>query len=459
MNEKFCGSFYRLLKIFCVNLAFIMLMNIATQAENELKDYINRDEPVYSYELKEVQKEKEIEIHYLLLTSQTWQDIVWNHQLTILVPEKPNDLEHALLFITGGSNKDGEPKWSKANEDVLKIFGSIAIKSGCPVAVINQVPNQPLYGGKVEDEIIAYSFEKFLETEDPTWPLLFPMTKSAIKAMDAIQSYSQEKLNQTINHFVVSGGSKRGWTTWLTGASDPRVKAIGPMVIDTLNMGPQMEYQLEVWGKYSHQINDYTKLDLPNKIKEPEGQKLTNLVDPYAYRDQLEIPKLIFIGTNDQYWPVDAVKFYFDELSGPKYIHYVPNAGHDLGGGEQAGRALGAFFALNAKGDQLPKLEWEANEQEGKAEIVVATNDSIQEVNLWTVASSDRDFRDDKWSKLAISSKQSPKFKAFVSFPESGYKAFYMECVYPSPLGKTYSMSTRIYVMDSKGIVDEKVDK
>src|SRR5690606_13795023 len=109
-----------------------------------------------------------------------------------------------------------------------------------------------------------------------------------------------------VNRFIVSGASKRGWTTWLAAATgDPRIKAIAPMVIDVLNMPVNLQYQVDSYGAYSEQIQDYVNLGIVQSIATEEGKALTTMIDPYSYRPLLTAPKMIFIGTNDEYWTVD----------------------------------------------------------------------------------------------------------------------------------------------------------
>src|SRR5438067_2266274 len=122
---------------------------------------------------------------------------------------------------------------------------------------------------------------------DESWPLLFPMAKSVVKAMDALQAFTKQEWQKPVEKFIITGGSKRGWTTWLTAATrDPRVKAIAPMVIDTLDMPRQMEHQLACYGVYSEMIHDYVERKLVPMPDTPEARRLWKMVDPYQYRDR-----------------------------------------------------------------------------------------------------------------------------------------------------------------------------
>jgi len=119
----------------------------------------------------------------------------------------------------------------------------IATETGTVSGRSRHGANQPLHftdspqKGRSEDDLIAYTRVKHFTTKDDTWLVRLAMVKSGVRAMDAIQAFlaTAEGGNTKVDRFVVAGGSKRGWTTWLVGAVDPRVEAIMPIVIDALN--------------------------------------------------------------------------------------------------------------------------------------------------------------------------------------------------------------------------------
>lgn len=419
--------------------------------ETALQGYLNNGDKTYRWELKESYKIGTVDAYSLLLTSQQWHEYVWTHQLTILVPAE-NKYDGALLFITGGSNKKGLPNWSGQDDQFTHALSTLASKNNAIVALLKQTPNQPLVGDLTEDALISYTLHKFKEDGDYSWPLLFPMVKSAVRAMDAVQEFSRTKLQHDINRFVVSGASKRGWTTWLTGASDDRVAAIAPMVIDILNMPVNLDYQVKMWNDYSVQIQDYVKLGIPQTTGTEKGKAITAMIDPYSYRKNLTMPKMLFMGTNDEYWTVDAVKHYIDSIPGVNFIHYVPNVGHGLGDKKQALAGLSAFFGRTLAGNDYPKLQWDLSQtKKGVTLKVSASPDVLVDAILWSTNSEDTDFRDEKWSgkSLELSKRNKEVITAAQPFPQNGYRAFYLDLKYKDPNGGEYTKSTRMFVADN----------
>jgi PhoPQ-activated pathogenicity-related protein len=370
-------------------------------------------------------------------TSQTWRGLAWEHQMLVVRPPEIRNKDIALLFITGDGNVED-------NFDLLKM---LATRAGAVTALINRIPNQPLYDGRKEDALIAYTFDQYLKTGDTSWPLLFPMVKAAVRGMDTVQALGRQEFGEKINRFLVTGASKRGWTTWLSAAVDPRVKAIAPIVIDMLNMKVQTQWATKVYGRQSEEIEDYTSYNLTERMDEPRMVELRQWVDPYSYRARYILPKLLLLGTNDPYWVVDSLRNYWNELREPKLVYQTPNAGHDLGGGEQAKQTLAAFFQIVADRESLPKMTWKFSRGPNLcAQVEVQLSQAAKVFRLWTASSADRDFRDDTWSSVELRSDSPKHVLAQVQTPISGFRAYMVEADLVTPNGTPYKLSTEARV-------------
>jgi PhoPQ-activated pathogenicity-related protein len=448
-----------LLKVGAFFISLVLLIT-GTQAQTAitpataLNQYLNNGDNLFAWKVKESYSIGDVMCYSLELTSQKWRQYTWKHQLSILVPKqiKYND---ALLFITGGSiNKEGDPNWSRKGDGLTESFSTVAKQNSAIVAVLKQTPNQPLYDSLTEDALISYTLHQFKNDGDYSWPLLFPMVKSAKRAMDAVQQFSTQTLKQEINRFVVSGASKRGWTTWLIGANDSRVAAIAPMVIDMLNMPVSMNYQVKVWNDYSIQIEDYVKLGIVQDIGSGSGKAITTMIDPYSYRKTLSMPKMIFMGTNDEYWPIDNIKNYYDSIPGQNLIHYIPNVGHSMGDKQEAMINLSSFFGMTLAKKPYPVCTWKISESSKGVKLTVkATADKLVDVIIWSASSKDLDFRNDSWESKSLGIKNKSKVVTTESFPASGYRAFYLNLKYKDANGGEYTESTRVFMTDDKKVL------
>ena len=430
-----------------------------------LDDYVAAPDASYRYSLVKTITRPGYTAYVLDMTSQSWRSetevdrTAWQHWLTIVKPDNATG-NKALLWINGGSNRGSAP--SSADE----MFVRVALGSNSVVADLRMVPNQPLNfpdggGPRQEDEIISYTFDKYMTTGDATWPLLLPMTKSAVRAMDTIHSFLSEgtggKLN--INKFVVSGASKRGWTTWLTAAVDKRVIAIIPAVIDVLNIDEQMKYHFSVYRFYSEAIQDYEDMNIFKRLDTPEGRALIKFVDPYEYLSRYTMPKFLINSSGDQFFVSDSAQFYFHDLPGEKYLRYVPNTDHSLNTDAVTGLAL--FYKSILTGSPRPQFSWKVKKD---GSIVVKTQTAPSAVNLWQASNTEaRDFRLETigavWESSPLTAQRANKYVAKIAEPKKGWTAFFVELTFDSPpafLRKqeggdiSYKFTTEIHVVPER---------
>lgn len=412
--------------------------NLAADAPNALEAYVAQPDTHYAWRLVDRQRSNGLTLVRLELTSQQWREHQWRHPMLVVRPDTMRNPHIGFLYITG----DGRPT------QALGLLRTLAQRAGAVAAVLTRVPNQPLYDGRKEDALIAYTFDQYAKTGDPTWPLLFPMVKSAVRALDALQEWARAEHGQRLERFVVGGASKRGWTTWLTAAVDRRVCGLAPMVFDMLNMKAQTDWAQKVYGRQSEQIHDYVELGLVERLDTPPLVRLRSWVDPYSYCKRYTQPKLILLGSNDPYWTVDALRHYWPALPEPKLVFQTPNAGHDLAGGAQATETLAAFFQMLADGHRLPRLQWGfVDAGRGTATVQVSADRPAQAFLLWTADSADRDFRDEVWRSRALQpSANRRRATTQVQTPTTGYRAYFVEALLADASGRPYRLSTEARV-------------
>jgi len=403
-------------------------------------DYVNAPDEAYGWE-KTGQQEigRGATLTKLSLTSQIWQGIRWTHRLQIITPHQMRHPQTAMLIITGGAPGQQEQNYLTMAANMIS----------APVVVLGDIPNQPLFDGLTEDNLIAYTFGQYLATGESDWPLLFPMTKAAVRAMDAVEEYTAEAWETTVSRFYVTGASKRGWTTWFAAVVAPeRCVGIAPMVYDNLNLPAQMAHQVQTWGDYSERISEYTERNLPQRLVMDSGRRFSEFVDPYTYRAQATMPKLIISGTNDPYWPLDAANLYFEQLPEPRYLLYVPNCGHGLEDMVRVITAQVGFFAACAGQIPLPHLDWEYHDGR-HLELTISSDIAPQRVLQWTATSPTRDFREAVWQQSPARPHKG-QYIARVHYAKDGYRAVFGEAIYDFS-GKKLLLCTQVRIVGGQG--------
>ena len=419
-----------------------------------LDEYVAAPDTNYSFHVVSTVPGKEQTTYILEMTSQAWLTTsevdrpLWKHWMIIV---KPNNVasSKSLLFISGGGN-GGEPPQS-ATPNLIQI--ALATKS--VITELKMVPNQPLVfagetEGRKEDSLIAYTWDKFLRTGDKKWPARLPMTKSAVRAMDTVTAFcgSAEGGNVKVDGFVVAGGSKRGWTTWMTAVVDKRVVAIVPLVIDVLNLEPSMLHHYGAYGFWAPAVGNYTAFNLMDWNGTPENRALLKIEDPYEYRQRLTMPKFIVNAAGDQFFLPDSSQFYFNDLPGVKYLRYVPNADHSLAGSD-AYLTLQACYNAVLYNVPLPQFSWTL-EKDGS--IKVTAKDTPAEVKLWQATNPEaRDFRVEtlgrKYTSTGLADEGGGVYVGKVPEPATGWTAFFVELTFPNGSPAPFKFTTQVRVL------------
>ena len=412
------------------------------KAGTPLDQYVQVQDTAFRAQIMYHAKLKGYTFYVLKMVSQHWLTASevdkpeWWHWIKVVIPDSVRD-GTALMWIGGGASDDELP------QEAGELLTRSALLTGTVTAEVHNIPNQPLtfrddtVSGRYEDELIAYGWRKFLEggarDEDAVWLARLPMTKAVVRAMDAVQEMAADEAGLKIEHFVVSGASKRGWTTWTTAAVDDRVIAIVPVVIDLLNLEPSFEHHWKNYGFWAPAVADYVNEGIMEWMRSSEFHHLLEITEPFSYADRYDMPKLLINAAGDQFFQPDSWQFYWDGLIGEKHLRYVPNTGHSLRGTD-AIETLISFYDAVISHDPRPDYSWVI--KEGEIQVRTDPEDPPSSIRLWTaVNTSSRDFRIDKvgeiWNDSLIPVHPAGVYNIPLSEPEKGWKGNFVELTFP----------------------------
>ena len=433
-----------------------------------LDAYVAKPDSAYSWSLKDTIKSGNLTTYVIRLNSQRWrteQEVdrpLWEHWLVLSVPDQLKT-DKVFIMVSGGSHTSPQPTGPDA------ITGAIATSTGGAVAELKNIPNQPLVfhndgTPRVEDDLIGYAWAQFLETGDPTWLPRLPMVKSVVRAMDCITEFSASEAGgkRKVGKFVVGGGSKRGWTTWMAGAADNRIEAIVPIVIDVANARSSLQNHAEAYGFWSEAIGNYYQHKILQRFDHPRMQQLYEVVDPYYYRGRLTMPKYVVNASGDQFFLPDSSKFYYEELPGDKLLRYVPNADHGLKNSD-AVQSIAAFYSMISAGKKSPQYSWKFEDNGG---IRVFAKTQPKEAVMWRANNPNaRDFRlktiGPAFKATPLTADADGNFLAPPPPEQPGWTASFVELTYdvggPFPLKVSTAVQVTPDILPFKGIEPTEV--
>jgi PhoPQ-activated pathogenicity-related protein len=450
----------RFLSAFLLIFSALLISCNTDQPEvHPFEAWLAEPHPAWSYELKHTIEGESYTAYVIRMVSQEWlsEELVnepeWWHWLTLVVPDEVN-YTTGMLWIGGGTN------YSEMPVEPHPIVLEPALATGTVTAYLHNVPFQPIsfHGDRLdqryEDDLIAYGWRKFLEggaiDDDAFWLSRLPMTAAAVRAMDTVSEFALTNLNLEVDSYMVSGASKRGWTTWTTAIFDDRVVAIAPLVIDLLNMIPSFEHHWQAYGEWSPAIREYEDEQIMDWQYSLEYERLRELVDPYSYLDRLDLPKFIINAASDEFFLPDSWRFYWDDLPGRKYLRYVPNTGHSLSGTDTPSSLI-SFYSHILNNENVPRFDWQADTDTGEIRLQLDPNNLPDELLLWSAHNPEgRDFRlyviDRIWLAQSVEIGDDGTAHIELNSPESGFTAWFVEGLFNADAAHPLKLTTGVVV-------------
>lgn len=409
------------------------------------------------YMITDITEIPQIEVRHYELFSQNWspddmvKPVQWRHNVNIYIPDLAKK-ERALVVINNGINyANGMHTLSTPTDFSEGTLASIARNTKTIVISVSNIPNQYLtYRNDEkelkEDDSVARSWALFMQSPEQRklLPLHIPMVASVSQAL----RLAKKELTQwNIKKFIVTGISKRGWTTWLAAIANPDVEGIIPFGIDILNTDTALKHIYHSYGgNWPITFYPYYQEAIDKKIKSPQFHQLLKIIDPLQYvnslyKSRLAIPKYIVNASGDDFFVPDNTRFYYDNLPGRKSLRVVPNMDHYTIP-QIAESAIVPFLRRYQNQQELPYISSSAY----KNILTLHLSEKPVKIIRWTAINPvARDFRyacGIRYIPHVIDIPSDNLVNIILNTPAAGWEATYIEATF----NDGYVATTQVYI-------------
>jgi len=195
---------------------------------------------------------------------------------------------------------------------------------------------------------------------------------------------------------------------------------------------------------------------------------MMDIIDPYNYKDRYaSLPKYIVTSSNDEIFLVSDSDFYYDDMTGEKYLRVLPNAEHLLIG-HRVSLFLGmrAFYSSLLSNFKRPVVTWERIYTLNGGKIILYTDTQPLEICAYHATTLDgnrRDFRfaqqDPKgppgapaphpvvYVKDKVASAKQGVYVAEYDNPPVGWINFFIEVTFPGNDVNNFEFTTQNFVI------------
>jgi PhoPQ-activated pathogenicity-related protein len=387
---------------------------------------------------------KRVRVIRLSFISQVWHGFTWKHQARIYLPEKNTLREHVGIigtnrsFTQPGDKREFIPGTGLRSED--EFAEGTALDLNLPIMIFS-TPDEGM-DDLDESDLMGFGMQKMMETGDLTWSGYYAIAKSYLRAITLMQILPDIRAKKA----VLLGCSKRGLAVSICAGADPA--RVAGVMITCFPGGNFLGMAANKYKAFGPEISGPSESRTgpgfqPPKIQlrglnNPVGFGYLMAFDPYLWRDQIQAAYLVAIGTNDEFYGLEAPNEMLEQFSGDKAFLAIDNLPHTWISQKHLA-TWRMWLRYNFQGTKIPQVTTKLEKAEAVVNITadVVFDAAPLHVRLYYSYNPSHDWRSSRWnhkemvlvsnryqSQLEVVSDSHLALYAEVEFEELGEPAY-----------------------------------